>query len=93
MAPLTTLLAPEETSAIMDGTLINVSLGGALFSVDNYMAPNAPCSVEIYGAWGRIIPSKTHGRVVRTSAEPSGGYLSGVEFLTPLKAIKEPGEM
>ena len=93
IAATTTLLARGRTSAIMDGTLINLSLAGALFSVDNYMVPNAPCSVEIYGAAGRVIPSKTHGRVVRTSAEPSGGYLSGVEFVTPLKTIKEPGKM
>lgn len=77
----------------MHGTLINVSLGGALFSVEDYMSPQEPFSVEIYGAVGRVIPNKASGHVVRTSAGPGGGYLSGVEFATPLRTIKEPGQM
>ena len=82
-----------EGPLTMQGTLINVSLGGAPFSVDRYLSPRNPCSIEICGAAGRVIPNKAVGQVVRTSVEPSGGYLSGVEFVTPLRAIKGPGEM
>ena len=54
-------------------------------------AEPSPCSVEICGAAGRVIPNNAVGQVVRTSVEPSGGYLSGVEFVTPPRAIKGPG--
>ena len=93
LEPPTIWLEPGEASSIIRGTLINVSLGGALFSIDDYLAPNAQCSVEIYGAAGRVIPNKTLGHVVRTSAGPSGGYLSSVEFVKPLRTIKEPGKL
>ena len=82
-----------EESVVMNGTLINVSLGGALFSVDAYMSPQEPCSLEIYGAAGRVIPNKTLAHVVRTSVGPCGDYQLRVEFVKPLKSIKEPGEM
>ena len=82
-----------EGSVIMEGTLINVSLGGALLSVRSYMSPRDPCFVEIHGAVGRVIPNQAVGQVVRTTVGPSGGYLSGIEFVTPLRTIKEPGEM
>ena len=83
----------NEEPAVLDGTLINVSLGGALFRVDAYMSPQDPCSVEIYGAAGRVIPKKALAHVVHTSVGPNGEYLLRVEFVKPLKTIKEPGKM
>ena len=82
-----------EETAVMNGTLINVSLGGALLSVDAYMSPEAPCSVEIYAAAGRVIPDKTLAHVVHTSIGPRGEYVLRVKFVKPLKTIKEPGKM
>ncbi len=84
---------PDQASVVMTGTLINVSLGGALFSLGAYMSPQEPCSVEIYGAAGRVIPNKTLAHVIHTSLGPSGDYQLRVEFVKPLKSIKEPGEM
>ena len=82
----------ERRPEVIEGTLINVSRGGALFSHDQYLAPHAPCSVEIYGAAGHVIPNTSQAHIVRTIREPRGGYLTGIQFSQPLRTVVGSGD-
>jgi hypothetical protein len=84
---------PDDGAIITRGQLLNISLGGALVSVQDYVPRRQPCSVEIYGAVGRVIPNYVIGRVVGTSVDRRGDFLLRIEFAEPLITIKEPGEM
>ena len=77
-----------EGSPVVDGTLINVSRGGAQFRLDKYLAPHAPCSVEIYGAAGEVVPSVSRAHVVRTARVPRGGYVTSIRFVEPLVTVE-----
>ena len=79
--------------AFTRGTLMDVSLGGALIAVEDYFRRGTRCSLEICGALGRVIPNTAVGRVVGTSVGPRGDFLLRIGFSEPLKAIKEPGKL
>ena len=79
-----------EGAPVVEGTLIDLSRGGAQFSIDKYLAPHAPCSVEIYGGAGKVVPSVSRAHVVRTARVPRGGYITSIEFLEPLVAVEGP---
>lgn len=81
--------SPGRGPAVMEGTLINVSRSGALLSLGEYLAPHAACSIEFYGAAGRICPSLSGARVVRTTRQPGGGYRIGVQFDEALTSVEE----
>ena len=84
--------SPDEP-ILTQGTLINVSLSGALMSVKDFLSRDQPCTVEIFGAFGRVIPNRIVGRVVGTSLGPKGDFFLRVEFSEPLEEIKEPGKL
>jgi len=77
-------------SPVVEGTLIDLSHGGAQFRLDKYLAPDVPCSVEIYGGAGKVVPSVSRAHVVRTARVPRGGYITSIEFLEPLVAVEGP---
>ena len=79
-----------ERSPVVDGTLINVSRGGAQFSLDKYLAPDAPCSVDIWWGAGKLAPSASRAHVVRSVRVPRGGYITSVRFVEPLVAVEGP---
>jgi len=73
-------------SPVVEGTLIDLSHGGAQFRLDEYLAPHVPCSVEIYG--DKVIPSVSRAHVVRTARARRGGYITSIEFVKPLVAFE-----
>ena len=81
---------PGEGSSVVDGTLINVSRGGAQFRLDKYLAPHAPCSVEIWWGAGKLVPSSSRAHVVRTVRVPRGGYITSIRFVEPLVTVEGP---
>ena len=80
----------EQPMFVVEGTLIDLSHGGAQFRLDKYLAPHVPCSVEIYGGAGKVVPSVSRAHVVRTARVPRGGYITSIEFLEPLVAVEGP---
>jgi hypothetical protein len=75
------------------GTLVNVSMGGALVRVEDFIRRGTLCSVEFPGAEYRLIPHQANGRILGTSVGARGDFLLRIEFAERLKAIKEPGKM
>ncbi len=84
---------PGDGVVTTHGTLVNVSMGGALVRVKDYIPRDYPCTVEIPGAIHRVVPNQAKGRVVGTSVGARGDFLLHIKFVEPLQAIKEPGEM
>jgi hypothetical protein len=84
---------PGAEPKIVRGILLNLSLGGAHVTAEEYIPSGQRCLVELVGAAGRVIPNKAPGIVVEAAPGHGKRIALRIAFEEPLEQIKQPGKL
>ena len=85
--------APGAEPKTVRGILLDLSLGGANVTVEEYVPAGQQCLVELVGAAGRVIPNKVSGTVLEAHPRPGKQIALRIAFEQPLQRIKQPGKL
>jgi CheY-like chemotaxis protein len=75
---------------VAEGQIVDVGVGGVLARLGEGVPVGTLCTVRF--AEPEIGELETRGYVRRLSADEGGGFLVGIEFETPLEALRTPAE-
>ena len=84
---------PGAEPKTVRGVLLDLSLGGANVTVEEYIPSRQRCLVELVGAAGRVIPNKASGIVVEAVPGHGKQIALRIAFEEPLERIKQPGKL
>ena len=85
--PVRVYVEDDNGITLLRGLSDNLSLGGALLSVSEYLPRESRCDVKFVGASGSIVPNYVAGTVRRVTVGNDNDFLVGIEFSTPLAII------
>ncbi len=84
---------PGSKPLHLQGTTINLGLGGVIVDLPQTLPIDARCCVHFQHAVGRISPIKPLGRIQDVRSWKRGRHAVAIKFLKPLEMAKPAGEV